>query len=797
MYRRKGVNLPADPTFTADLKELGFEVNVHGQIVSIASPHQFYEYYYSPVEGVNEARKSALHEAIRKLVLSELASLGVKQAFLSGENGTTITEDKPDGPHAVILTSDMALLKEKRDIIVVVNDHVQDLGIWSFRVLEKEGGIDQGSAVGLAKQLDNWPVSQTVITEMNEQGETANAATDAAAQDHQNVRSPPGLRASDTDSAKKPGLIILNPGQLLYSPSLNETMSHISWQVRHRASASLDAFEIDDDYNRVLGHRKPDEHVETVMEHVLPNLVNTEAMLYPVGIRDGAESLLAWLDGKFSANPQDPIGMQIASLTVIESTHSHKLIRSNMLKSFLASMGKAYVLSPLPKGKLIQSPAPTLKSPGAYMKSQTSDTAAGHRLSIRHPSIPIPIDVIKQFSRTKSFEVVPVSATSSSSLNVPGSRDSPSSEELIFPMDGSFVKRKTTKYRAKPRVVVTQPGGEEDKDNSGLFTDFDRDFTKSRASSADDVGGDNGGSKQGSDAGDSADDVSDDSGDAAQESTQDRNASTNEGGNDDGGLAHDANEEDKDFAHEDNKRDTDSAEGVDDERADIYQGTDIADFAKDLKQDNSGSAQLSKEHGEYVPDASKESADSVLGASEDYGGSTQEASTEWAGIGPYEAVESSHPIRISGNLEDIDEEVDEDGIAGLAGPSCGTADDIEAYDYSQDAVSCATFSAGVDVDLAESIWPNVMADVLSAIRRNAEHGRKEMGEDKSGEDKDGGDKGGEDPVEHERDGDDKGGDDDDGDGDGNDGNGKPGDDEHGGDEAEDDKTQASAEDHND
>ena len=44
----------------------------------------------------------------------------MKEVYLSGQEGTTVTEEKPKGKHVSILATDLKVLKDKKNVIVVV-----------------------------------------------------------------------------------------------------------------------------------------------------------------------------------------------------------------------------------------------------------------------------------------------------------------------------------------------------------------------------------------------------------------------------------------------------------------------------------------------------------------------------------------------------------------------------------------------------------------------------------------------------------------------------------------------------
>ena len=155
MFVGSNDSLPQDPQYQANLTELGYHLNDKGQFLSISNPAQFFAFFHTDNERANEKRKEAMHMCVRQIVKEELAKLGVKELFLTGEDGKSVEEVKPVGKHLPILVTEPVALKQKKDVIIVIGEQVQDLGIWAWRSLMKEGGIDDGSAVGLVKKLQD------------------------------------------------------------------------------------------------------------------------------------------------------------------------------------------------------------------------------------------------------------------------------------------------------------------------------------------------------------------------------------------------------------------------------------------------------------------------------------------------------------------------------------------------------------------------------------------------------------------------------------------------------------------
>ncbi|TKA23956.1 hypothetical protein B0A50_06462 [Salinomyces thailandicus] len=345
MFRRADHDLPKDPDYPSDLHALGFVINEHGQFVKIEQPEQFFDFFHTDNERANQVRKERLHECVRQSVLASLAAQGVDQVYVYGAE---VSMEKPQGPHTSILATNLERLKTKRDVLIVVNEDMQDLGIWAYRLLMREAGIDGGSAVGLVKQLQSWGV----VSDSDDDGPARVSMIGRALKKLKLDGAEP-----ETDNDNVPGLIVLNSGQLIYSHEHNKAMSQADWLGRPRATALTDHYRIDETHNRVPGHKTAEEHVANVFEHVLPALTRADVRLYVVGLSEGGEAVLKYLDAKFLADRQDPIGNKIEAIALMQPTHNPSQLQSAALATFLAGRRcRAYVMSDSPTGSLIGVP---------------------------------------------------------------------------------------------------------------------------------------------------------------------------------------------------------------------------------------------------------------------------------------------------------------------------------------------------------------------------------------------------------------------------------------------------------
>jgi len=49
-------------------------------------------------------------------------------------------------------------------------------------------------------------------------------------------------------------------------------MSQATWLARPKKNAVNEVYKIDEEYNRVPGHKTPEAHIRSVFEHVIPKI---------------------------------------------------------------------------------------------------------------------------------------------------------------------------------------------------------------------------------------------------------------------------------------------------------------------------------------------------------------------------------------------------------------------------------------------------------------------------------------------------------------------------------------------
>lgn len=100
---------------------------------------------------------------------------------------------------------------------------------------------------------------------------------------------------SHKDSADT-AIVISNPGQLLWHRRTQRAMTMSSWNGQPRKTGVSNAAIIDPIKNHVPGNMNTVEHVKTVFEEVVGKLAREDVAIDVIGIGDGAEDLVKYLD---------------------------------------------------------------------------------------------------------------------------------------------------------------------------------------------------------------------------------------------------------------------------------------------------------------------------------------------------------------------------------------------------------------------------------------------------------------------------------------------------------------------
>lgn len=255
---------------------------------------------------------------IRKEISDRLTALKVPLLYLP--NFTTDPPTAPT-PFLPIHCTPLSLLRKKDNIVVLVNRAREDLGVLSYRVLSKSGGVNAGSAVSIVRELYQRAVSA--------------AKTNGTAIEEE-----------------MPGIVILNTGQLLFSHQARRAVTPTSWDALPRKSATHPPARIHEKWNRVEGNKTIEEHVQYVFEKLLANdkYVDPEAQLYIMGIGEGGDEVLKYLDGIKNEEPghhrHNVAALALtASVPTYAGTSEISFTGNDNFLRFLAQRSRAWCLS--------------------------------------------------------------------------------------------------------------------------------------------------------------------------------------------------------------------------------------------------------------------------------------------------------------------------------------------------------------------------------------------------------------------------------------------------------------------
>ncbi|CAK1358900.1 unnamed protein product [Cercospora beticola] len=359
---------PKEPEYSTDLAAFGYHKNEKGEFVDNTTG-EYFDFFHTDNDRVNDLRRGAYQECLRKEIAAELKEKhGITELFVTGADGTEISSSRPSGQNVSLLTTKVSELAQKRDIIIVIGESSQDCGVWAWRTVQREGGIDGGSVTGLASKMAARVVQPT---------EDGMARLDQCEQTR-----------TDEQKLQAPGIIILNPGQLIYSHGLGRNLTVASWQSRPRPTATSEPYKVEPKHNSIPGHETPHRHVQTAFQSILPQIIAEDARLHIIAIGDGTTATLDTIDQIMLASDHISIGGGIlGTVALIDAKHEHEKIASLPLKTHLASVGKGWVQSEEAKSTVVQMPdraslgMPALEyAPGAQADIEEPNGAAinGH-----------------------------------------------------------------------------------------------------------------------------------------------------------------------------------------------------------------------------------------------------------------------------------------------------------------------------------------------------------------------------------------------------------------------------------
>ncbi|KAI4258899.1 MAG: hypothetical protein LQ352_001012 [Teloschistes flavicans] len=237
----------------ANLEGLGYFINDKDQVRSIKNPDQEFNFFISKNDRVNAVQREAHNTAIRTIIHSRLSPI---------LNLTPVPINAPpSSPHIPIYTSPNISTCSR--LILYIGESWQDLGVLAWRTIGRTS-IAAGSIINLVHAIQQAP--------------------------------------------DQPGIVIANPGQLLWYRGGQRAVTLITWNALPRPTAVSVAMEISEEKNRVLGNRTPMEHVAHIFEEVIPKLAKADVAIDVMATGDGAQVAVEYLrnnwDGKAEKNVQ-------------------------------------------------------------------------------------------------------------------------------------------------------------------------------------------------------------------------------------------------------------------------------------------------------------------------------------------------------------------------------------------------------------------------------------------------------------------------------------------------------------
>ena len=188
-------------------------------------------------------------------MLSRLQKLGLERLRLP-------IDASPHSPHVPILVSPS--FDSSSRLIVIFGEPVQDLGIWAYRIVGHES-INSGSAVDLV----------TAVLRGNDDGNEHTENGEAA-------------------TGNKPGLILTNPGQLVWHCAKERAISLPSWHALPRRSAVEPPMKMTF-RNKIPGNESWQDHVTYVFEEVLGKIVSEDTKIDIIGLAEGGLGAIRYL----------------------------------------------------------------------------------------------------------------------------------------------------------------------------------------------------------------------------------------------------------------------------------------------------------------------------------------------------------------------------------------------------------------------------------------------------------------------------------------------------------------------
>ncbi|PKS09435.1 hypothetical protein jhhlp_004050 [Lomentospora prolificans] len=294
MFYRSWSGLPEDVDFPCDLRALGYFVNDEDEIRNIENPNTYFRYHIDILDRVNDRQRFAFNSAIEDIIHDRLKKEGLEKIRLPWD----VEADKAHIP--IFASSD---IKTKSRVIIIFGETSQMLGALALRIVNGRGGIDKGSLVSIVRKIKDQHCS--------------------------------------ADDENSPGIILANLGQTFWWPEGKKALELGRW-LSTPAPSMVQTYRIlRHDVNLILGNEDHGRHVKYIFDEVLNVLVSPAAKVDIIGIGDGANAVVDFLDFGFS---WAIFGPRLNSIVLLGGSHHVDMLRCDGFKRFLETRARAYIV---------------------------------------------------------------------------------------------------------------------------------------------------------------------------------------------------------------------------------------------------------------------------------------------------------------------------------------------------------------------------------------------------------------------------------------------------------------------
>ncbi|XDG07693.1 hypothetical protein ABKA04_007308 [Annulohypoxylon sp. FPYF3050] len=307
MFRRKWIGLPKDPSFPIDLKELGYFINDVDEVRAIDNPNNYFKYFINRNPRWNDRQRFSMNLALQDVIWKRLKDLGMEMQHLP------LTPSDPTQPRVpIFLSKDIGSASR---VVVVIGESHQDLGVLAHRVIGGPGGVTKGSMVSIVSALQQQSCSATDMS--------------------------------------SPGIILANTGELIWWVEEHRTLSLSAFQATPMKSAVHRGNRITS-VNYAEGNETPMAHINSIFEKVIPQFVDEDAKIDVLGVGDGADLAVKYLD---KLTMRDEWKNRLGCLALVGGmVAAGELENEEFKKGFLRNRTRAYATCKDPAGLVISGP---------------------------------------------------------------------------------------------------------------------------------------------------------------------------------------------------------------------------------------------------------------------------------------------------------------------------------------------------------------------------------------------------------------------------------------------------------